>query len=694
MPRLVAWLVACLVGSCLLAGPALADKRAALVIGNSAYKNVPKLANPANDAASVAALFRDAQFEVVEARQDLGNIEMRRLLRDFSDKTRDADIAVVFYAGHGIEVDGVNYLVPVDSVLERDSDAYDEAISLDRVLQAIEPAKRLRLVILDACRDNPFARTMKRTVASRSLGRGLAGVEPGKPNTLIAFAAKGGSTADDGNSEHSPFTVALLKHLTTPGLDLRKAFGLVRDDVMKATGNRQEPFVYGSLGGTDVSLVPAPTQAAQPQANPQAEVRRDYELALQLGTRTAWESFLRQYPAGFYADLAKGQLAKIAAEEARNAAAEKAKAAEDEKARLVTEKASAAAQAKAAADAKAAEDARIAAEKAKQQEATRAAAAEQARAAAERAAADKAAKEQAEADAKAIREKAQAEAKAIRDKAEADARAAEQARKAAEQEAERLRVAAVEQAKSAQSTDPTAAPAAGGADKPAQLAALPPPGAAPVASPQDIARALQTELRRVGCFTGTIDGEWKAASQRSLDQFNKFAGMKLDVKLASLDAIDAVKAKVGRVCPLFCQHGFRADGDACVKITCKSGYQIGDDNTCEKIETKRPQEKSTVAAKPAGGAEKPTQATSGCANVPSGSYLAEQMGCNGKPSAATAARPAEGTGSPAARRSATASSNGQQIVCNGAEPCRPLRKGCRIERNAAAANTVAREVCD
>src|SRR5262249_38264402 len=147
---------------------------------------------------------------------------------------------------------GTNYLIPTDAVLERDSDAFDEAIPLDRALQVIEPARQLRLLILDACRDNPFARSMKRTMASRALGRGLAGVEPGKPNTLIAYAAKGGSTADDGNGAHSPFTTSLLQHLTTPGLDIRRSLGLVRDEVMKATGDRQEPFVYGSLGGADV----------------------------------------------------------------------------------------------------------------------------------------------------------------------------------------------------------------------------------------------------------------------------------------------------------------------------------------------------------------------------------------------------------------------------------------------------------
>ncbi len=217
---------------------ALAQKRVALVVGNSAYLNAPKLANPSRDADAVARMFKAAAFEVVEARNDLEFTAFRRLLRDFSDKSRDADMAVVYFAGHGIEVEGSNYLVPVDAMLERDRDAQDEAISLERVLQTIEPAKNLRLVILDACRDNPFARKMKRTVATRALDRGFASIEPNQPNTLIAFAAKAGSTAEDGAGEHSPFTNSLLRHLTTPGLDLRKALGRVRDDVMQATSGK------------------------------------------------------------------------------------------------------------------------------------------------------------------------------------------------------------------------------------------------------------------------------------------------------------------------------------------------------------------------------------------------------------------------------------------------------------------------
>jgi Caspase domain len=515
---------------------ASAEKRVALVIGNSGYQNVAHLANPANDAQLLADTLKTANFDPIISLRDLKTSEMRRALRAFADQVRDADVALVFYAGHGIEVDGINYLIPIDAMLERDIDVYDETFPLDRVLVTIEPAKRLRLVILDACRDNPFARTMKRTIAARAVGRGLAKVEPTSPNTLIAFAAKAGSTASDGDDKGSPFTTALVKHIATPGLDLRKAFGYVRDDVLKATNNRQEPYVYGSLGGDDVPLVPAKPLVVGPQPTPQSEVRRDFELALQTGDREAFEAFLRAYPTGFYADLANVQLKKIAAEEARRAAEAKARLAQQEKERLAAEEAKKAEQAKAAAKAKAAEAALLAAEKTSQIEAEKAAAVEQARTAAERIAA----------------EKLSAESRVI------DEPAARQP--VAKETSNEQKLAAL--------SSPT--------DKVEQQAA------------HDFARALQAELRRVGCNTGAVDGNWDANSQRALDLFNKHAGMKLETKIASADALDAVKSKTGRICPLVCDVGYKAEGDRCIKITCSAGYELSADGTCEKSRARKP----------------------------------------------------------------------------------------------------------
>jgi Caspase domain len=457
---------------CLGSSMALAEKRVALVIGNSTYQKVPGLPNPANDAAALATMFKAANFDSVESKFDLPAAELRKTLRDFAGKTRDADIAVIYYAGHGIELDGMNYLIPVDAALETDGDVLDETVPLERVLFAVEPARELRLIILDACRDNPFVNRMRRTISSRSIWRGLAKVEPVTPNTLIAFAAKAGSTASDGDSKNSPFATALVEYLPRPGLDIRRAFGFVRDDVLMKTSNKQEPYVYGSLGGGDVPLVPARPSAVAPSAYPQSAVRRDYELALQLATRDGWESFLVQYPEGFYSNLAKGQLNKIAAEEKRAATAEKARLAE--KGHLDKEKA-------------------------------------------------------------AVVEKGQL---------------------------------------------------AGGRpweEKKQQVAAL---GNSEQID-NELPRALQAELRRVGCNTGSVDGNWNASSQMALDLFNKNTGSKLDTKSASANALNAVKSKVGRICPVTCEAGYRGDGDHCVKIVCGSGYVLTRENICAKAEAKR-----------------------------------------------------------------------------------------------------------
>jgi uncharacterized caspase-like protein len=175
--------LAALIG-CMLAGVLAADaeRKVALVIGNSAYGHHPRLANVPSDAAAMAALFKAASFDAVEVRENLGVAELRRVLREFSRHlAAGADVAVLYFAGHGIEVDHVNYLIPVDAKLAADIDVEDETVSLDRVLQLMEPARRLRLVLLDACRDNPFAGSMKRTVATRAMAAASAGSSPPPP---------------------------------------------------------------------------------------------------------------------------------------------------------------------------------------------------------------------------------------------------------------------------------------------------------------------------------------------------------------------------------------------------------------------------------------------------------------------------------------------------------------------------------
>jgi uncharacterized caspase-like protein len=301
-----------LLASLVWADRAFADKRVALVIGNSAYKNAPALPNPERDAKAMAAMFEKGGFAVVTTSYDAGNLQFKRAIRQFEDAAAGADIAVIYYAGHGIEINGTNYLVPVDAKLASDRDADDEAITLDRLVEAADGAKRLRLVILDACRDNPFVRTMKRQrTQTRGVTAGLGKVEPAGVNTLIAYAAKAGAPAEDGDGDHSPFTAALLNNLFVPGLDVRLAFGRTRDEVLTKTNNRQEPFVYGSLGGASISIVPAPSEPTAAPAVSGGE-KGDYELVEKIGTKGAWEIFLAQHPKGFYASLARQHLAKLA----------------------------------------------------------------------------------------------------------------------------------------------------------------------------------------------------------------------------------------------------------------------------------------------------------------------------------------------------------------------------------------------
>jgi len=244
-------------------------KRVALVIGNSAYENTSPLDNPQRDAKAVAETFRKIGFAKVIEANDAKRADLVDALRDFANVAENADWAVVYYAGHGIEVSGINYLIPVDAKLSVDRDVQFETIQLDQVLTAVQQAKKLKLVILDACRDNPFVSTMRKTpapeartvsastaggvVRTRSVGLGLGRIEDQKAGqaTLVAYAAKHGQVALDGQGENSPYAIALVQRMATPGVEINKIFRLVRDDVMEATAGRQEPYTYGSLPGSE-----------------------------------------------------------------------------------------------------------------------------------------------------------------------------------------------------------------------------------------------------------------------------------------------------------------------------------------------------------------------------------------------------------------------------------------------------------
>ena len=248
--RSVRSLVVALLASVVLVAPAvvLADGRVALVVGNSTYTHIGRLPNPQNDAADMSAMLRRLGFEVT-TELDTDRVALTESLRAFTRQSTGADVSLVFYAGHGIEMDGVNYLVPVDARLERDVDVRFETVTADDLLVSTSGAS-LRLVILDACRNNPLARSMQRTAAIRTVSGGsfadlnedLLGDE-----TLVAYAAAAG-TAADGRGRNSPYTAALLSHLETP-LEIGLLFRRVRAQVLAATNGVQRPHEYHSLVG-------------------------------------------------------------------------------------------------------------------------------------------------------------------------------------------------------------------------------------------------------------------------------------------------------------------------------------------------------------------------------------------------------------------------------------------------------------
>ena len=231
------------------AGLAQSQKRVALVIGNAAYKVGP-LQNPMNDAAAVAEVLQNKlKFDKVLLRQNLGFEAFRAALLELSREAAGAEVGLVYFAGHGTEVNGRNFLIPVDARLTNAGDLDLEAVALDTVLTQLAGVTKLRLVLLDACRNNIFPLAGSK----RSVTRGLSRIEP-EENTLVVYAAKDGTTADDGTGKHSPFTAALLTHIATPGLEISFVFRRVRDDVVAATHSVQFPHIYGTLGGKEFYL--------------------------------------------------------------------------------------------------------------------------------------------------------------------------------------------------------------------------------------------------------------------------------------------------------------------------------------------------------------------------------------------------------------------------------------------------------
>ncbi len=235
---------------------AAAGERVALVVGMGAYQSIPPLSNTLNDARGIADTLEGIGFDVTLS-LDANASDLRQQLDDFAFRSETADLALIYFAGHGIEVQGENFLIPVDAQVASNRDVQRQSVSLKQVLASVEHARKMRIVILDSCRDNPLgdsidlaaaAQTQEDTTETTRGGGGLAAADPDR-GTLVAFAARDGQVALDGHGNNSPFATALMEKMEKPGLEISLMFRQVRDEVLGMTNNLQEPHTYGSLTG-------------------------------------------------------------------------------------------------------------------------------------------------------------------------------------------------------------------------------------------------------------------------------------------------------------------------------------------------------------------------------------------------------------------------------------------------------------
>jgi len=340
-------------------------KRVALVIGNSAYENAPALANPANDAADMAAALRDLDFVVVEG-IDLKNRDMRDKIREFANELRGADIGMLFYAGHAMQVNGKNQLAPVDTRLEFESDLDFETISLEFIQKQMEREVDTILLFLDSCRDNPLTRSFRSASRSSGAGSGLAEEKTAVSGTFIAFATNPGNVALDGKDRNSPFTKAMLNNIKRPGIEISTLMTDVRLEVVRDTNGQQTPWINSSLLGRFYFNEGEAAQTAELDSK-SGDVKTDAGASAQTQGQSlvnnqsqslnkaqieslAWEAvkdsqnpdelqaFINKFGSGFYGELARLRLKRLqentatakteekAAEETKVAALEQPKA--------------------------------------------------------------------------------------------------------------------------------------------------------------------------------------------------------------------------------------------------------------------------------------------------------------------------------------------------------------------------------
>lgn len=297
---------------------AFAAGRVALVYGNGNYQNAPKLANPANDAALIAASLKQVGFTVISVR-DGDQQAMQKGLEEFGRKSQNADIALFYFAGHGIQVGGRNWLIPVDANIESSTDLPARAISANTVLELMElSGAKARIAILDACRNNPLSRSL-----TRASSRGLAKIDSSAAGSMIIFATAPGQVALDGSGSNSPFSKALAKQILTPGLEVRQMIGRVRQDVMADTSDKQVPWVNEAIVG-EIYLASAPIENGEKSNNtgtpPVAPTGNSNNTALEIAF---WETvkdsgdadmlnlYISKFPNGVFADIAAARIVKL-----------------------------------------------------------------------------------------------------------------------------------------------------------------------------------------------------------------------------------------------------------------------------------------------------------------------------------------------------------------------------------------------
>ena len=302
---------------------AQAERRVALVIGNSTYKHTQALSNPRNDASAVAAALKRLDFEVITS-IDLTATTMRRTVKRFAKAIERADVALLYYAGHGLQFDGENYLVPVDAALASDIDLEFEATELKLFLRLMDREAKTSLVFLDACRDNPLAGNLARSMGTKrsaSIGRGLARVESGV-GTFISYSTQPGNYALDGDGRHSPYTAALLEHLETPGLGIAQLMQRVRSTVLTQTKGKQVPWDHSSLTREFFFKAAAPKKppTAATTDRPSPTAPQQFELMFWDSVRASkdpadYSAYLEQFPKGKFAPLARNRLMKLRQEQ-------------------------------------------------------------------------------------------------------------------------------------------------------------------------------------------------------------------------------------------------------------------------------------------------------------------------------------------------------------------------------------------